>query len=279
MKNLPLCLIFLMIFVFCACTSVQNDSLMPKSQVAKGYEPTAEEVYTWFPPSQEKLKARKIRQKQLDAIEGEMSKLYLNHENNLQLVDEFGNELDPWSPAVSNWEGRFQQQIVIEEKKSEALAGSLDSLKKEKAVVDKKFAAMQTVKRETVFSYDDYKVAVGLFRDGKYDDSINTFKKVLSKNPPLPLMDNIHFAISSSYYHLKKYKEAITHLDQIINKYPEGDKWHMSYIMLGLIYNTLGQKSQAVYGLEEVLKKNPPTDIIRLVNRLRKLIDVVPAES
>jgi len=268
-----------MIFVFCGCSSAQNNSLMPGSQVAKEYEPTAEEVYTWFPPSQEKLKARKIRQKQLDAIEGEISKLYLNHENNLQVVEGFKNELDPWSPAVSNWESRFQQQIVLEEKKGEALAGSLDSVKKEKAVVDKKFAAWQTVPTKTVFSYDDYKVAVGLFRDGKYDDSIQTFKKVLLKNPPLPLMDNIHFAISSSYYHLKKYKEAITHLDQIIKKYPEGDKWHMSYIMLGLIYNTLGQKSQAVYGLEEVLKKNPPTDIIKLVNRLRKLIDVVPTES
>ncbi len=279
MKNPARNLIFFTVLLFCACAQVQNLTLMSEEPPVKGSEPTVEEVYTWFPPSQEKLQARKLRQQHLDSIEVEVSQLYLNHENNIKLANRFEDRVDPWAPAISNWESRVQQEIVLQEKRGESAGRILDSVKKEMAVVDQKLEDFKKVPPKSGFSYNDYVVAVGFFRDGKYKESIDTFKKVLAQRPPLALMDNIHFAISSSYYHLKEYKKTVFHLDKIIKKYPEGDKWHMSYVMLGLAYNALGQKSQAIYGLEEVLKKNPPTQIIKLVNRLRKLIDVEPAES
>jgi|GEM_PF-602603 len=273
MKNPPISLIFFTIFLFSACTNVQQANMVSNASSPGMHEPTVEEVYTWFPPDRKKLKIRQLRQRHLDSIAMEISKLYLNHEQNLKLAKRFENQISPWNPALSKWESQTQQKIVLQEKRGEAMQRNFAGIKKKKTDAEKKLAEFKRVKPKKEFSYSDYVKAVGLFRDRKYQESIDTFKKVLLQKPPRPLMDNIHFAISSSYYHMKKYKKAVAHLDKIIKNYPRGDKWHMSYVMLGMVYNELGRKSQAMYGLDEVLKKNPPTQIINLVNRLRKIID------
>ncbi|QPJ65885.1 MAG: tetratricopeptide repeat protein [Candidatus Nitrohelix vancouverensis] len=235
--------------------------------------PSEAEIHAWFPPTQKELEFRKLHQKELDLIEGDIEALFFEHEKHVLMENELRDSVAQVDPKIAELQAKTNAEIEALAKKRQDTVSELDSLKSGADKLSKRIEEYESIKPRPEFSPADYTRGMTLFKEREYQKSVDQFLLVLKQNPPQALMDNIHFAMGSAYFKIKNYPKALDHLNRIVSEYPQGDKWHMSYVLMGLIHNTMGEKSKAIYGLDQALKNNPPTPVIRLINRLIRLID------
>ena len=264
-------LLFLMIGLGCAHTP-EEPPKQTKAQKFQNMHP--EERHIWLPPSEEELEARRQRQKRLDVVAADLERLFMG------FADILGNEiilenlLRGKEPELQQLEARLNQQIAHEEKVEDLnqviqemegdineMDASLDAIRQERS----------SPKVPPIADPDDYRLAILLFRNGQYLKSIAAFQRILEKDHPAHLEDNILFGLASNYYKLKQDNAALQHLDTIIQKHPKGDKWLVSHAMSGLIYNRQGQSGKAIPLLESALQHQPNPELLKIINRLLQL--------
>ena len=264
-------LLFLLIGLGCAHTSEES----PKQTKAQKFQTMhPEERHIWLPPSEEELEARRQRQKRLDVVAADLERLFMG------FADILGNEiilenlLRGKEPELQQLEARLNQQMAHEEEVKDLnqvlqemegnikeMDASLEAIRKERS----------TQKVPPIADPDDYRLAILLFRNGQYLKSIAAFQRILEKDHPAHLEDNILFGLASNYYKLKQDDAALQHLDTIIQNHLKGDKWLVSHAMSGLIYNRQGQSGKAIPILESALQHQPNPELLKIINRLLKL--------
>jgi len=230
-------------------------------------------MYAWKPASRDQLDLRRERQQALDEVAYLIEQRFYDNDdlkNFTQMVQASADGIEPQLTGVV-----LQAKAGIVD-----VLDNFSRLQTEMASVQTNGIGLDTdikkydnyLELQKPFDPDGYSDAVLLFKKGSYKESIDSFKKLLKKKPPYFLQDNIHFGIGTSYYKLKKMKQAEKIFAMIVNKYPEGDKWPTAYVMMGLIYNETGRKSKAIYELQRALGKHMRPKNRVLVERLLALI-------
>ena len=244
-----------------------------KAQKLQAMHP--EEQHIWLPPSEEELEARRQRQKHLDVVAADLERLFMGFADILGDEIILENLLRGKESELQELEAQLSQQMVHEERVKE-LNRELQEMEGNVQEMDDRLEPIREERASRTVAppkaeQDDYRLAILLFRDGHYLKSIAAFHRILEKDYPPHLKDNILFGLASNYYKLKQYDEALANLDAIIQNYPKGDKWLVSHAMAGLIYNRQGQSSKAIPVLESALQHQPNPDLLKIIHRLLKL--------
>jgi tol-pal system protein YbgF len=109
-----------------------------------------------------------------------------------------------------------------------------------------------------------YAAAYGLFKEGKYDKSRESFEYFLKQYPDTEFSDNAQFWVGECYYFEKKYEKAIVEYDKVTKNFPEGDKVPYALLKQGLSFLKLGDKASAKLLLQQVAKEFPNTGQARI---------------
>lgn len=263
--------IILFLVALMGCSSTPEEPAQEEAKADKFEDMHPEERHIWHPPSEAELEARRQRQKWLDVVAADLERLFMGFADIMGDEIILENLLRETEPELKQLEALLDQQRA---RQSEELARELkamgDSVGEMKADLEKirkdrkKQAARQVQK-------DEYRLAILLFRNGKYLRSIAVFKSILGKKFPARLKDNILFGLASNYFKLKQYDKALVPLKNIIRHHRKGDKWLVSHAMTGLIYNFQGNTLQAVKILESALRHQPKPELLKIINRLLKI--------
>ncbi|MEI7672895.1 MAG: tol-pal system protein YbgF [Deltaproteobacteria bacterium] len=117
-----------------------------------------------------------------------------------------------------------------------------------------------------------YAAAYGLFKEGKYEKSRESFENFLKQFPDTEFSDNAQFWVGECYYFEKKYEKAIVEYDKVIKNFPEGNKVPYALLKQGLSFLKLGDKVSAKLLLQRVAKDFPNTSQARIARA--KLLEV-----
>ena len=117
-----------------------------------------------------------------------------------------------------------------------------------------------------------YAAAYGLFKEGKYEKSRESFENFLKQFPDTEFSDNAQFWVGECYYFEKKYEKAIVEYDKVTKNFPEGNKVPYALLKQGLSFLKLGDKVSAKLLLQRVAKDFPNTSQARIARA--KLLEV-----
>jgi tetratricopeptide (TPR) repeat protein len=276
---------FWVLFVLIGLGCAQTPKVPPKQTlIKKPLKQTAvkkprsmrpQERHIWVPPNKKELEARRKRQKRLDVVAADMERLFMGY------ADILGNEIilenlvRRKEPEILRMETRLARQSDPGDERMKEMNQVLQEIEGSVRDMD---ASLEAIRKERGIRKgspknwtDDYRLAILLFRDGQYRESISKFNSILEKKYPPPLKDNILFGLASNYYRIKKYNKALVYLDDIILNHPRGDKWLVSHAMSGLIYNLQGKPGKSIPILESALRHQPNPELLKIINRLYKL--------
>lgn len=230
------------------------------------------EMYAWEPPSEDDLRLRRVRQRDMDALAVEIEKLFivdndLSKEESVMLA-----ALMATDQKLQSTESLINEKIGGVAKKVEEKQAAIDDLKGSVKKAETEIDDIKNPKPPKKLAPEFYNDAIILYKQGRFDKSISQFETALKEKPPHFLLDNIHFGIGSAYYRLHKWKQAAKHFNVVLDKYGEGDKWPASHLMLALVYNIINEKSKAVYQLETALARNIPDETRKVVERVLPII-------
>ncbi|MDD5475209.1 MAG: tol-pal system protein YbgF [Syntrophales bacterium] len=151
----------------------------------------------------------------------------------------------------------------------EDLQLTLEQIEARLKVIEKKLAIPETtpgipdVKRPDPDKPRDsetiYSEAYGLFKDGKFKESRDTFQQFLKSFPETEYSDNAQFWIGESYYFEGKYEEAILEYQKVIQDYPQGSRVPNALLKQALSFEKLGETSSATLLLQRVVRDFPGT--------------------
>jgi TolA-binding protein len=237
------------------------------------------EMHSWQPPDENVLANRRANQIGLDSLTEEISILFLNHASlsrqeltMLEIISQDDHKIDAMDSA-------FTQRVESEQERVNRMRKDFELTKSGFLNANARLKKIMEIKPPLLFSTSDYNSAMHSFRDGKFQDSLTLFFKLIKQKPPSFLKDNIQFGVGSAYYRLKNYPQAIKYFQSILDNYAQGDKRFISYFMLGVIHNLQGQKSRALYLLEQALSKNPPEKMRTMINRLINIVNDEPTHA
>lgn len=117
-----------------------------------------------------------------------------------------------------------------------------------------------------------YAAAYGLFKEGKYEKSRESFENFLKLYPDTEFSDNAQFWVGECYYFEKKYEKAIVEYDKVTKNFPEGNKFPFALLKQGLSFLKLGDKASAKLLLQQVIKDFPNTSQARIARA--KLLEI-----
>ena len=93
-----------------------------------------------------------------------------------------------------------------------------------------------------------------LMEEGKYEDAIKEFNKVIELNPNNP---EPYKGRGSAYRWLKNYDEAVSDLNKALSINPNDD---FTYVILGFCLNKQGKYEEAINQLNKAIEINPDYD-------------------
>lgn len=117
-----------------------------------------------------------------------------------------------------------------------------------------------------------YAAAYGLFKEGKYEKSRESFENFLKLYPDTEFSDNAQFWLGECYYFEKKYEKAIVEYDKVTKNFPEGNKVPYALLKQGFSFLKLGDKVSAKLLLQQVTKDFPNTSQARIARA--KLLEI-----
>jgi tol-pal system protein YbgF len=129
-------------------------------------------------------------------------------------------------------------------------------------------AAVEPKTRETEL----YDKSIALYRDGKYEESVEGFKTFLKTFPKSDRADNAHFWIGESYMALKQYEQAILAYQEVIKNYPKGNKVPSALLRQAFAFLEIKDQTSAKLLLNRVVKNHPNSSEAKIAqNKLATL--------
>jgi len=113
---------------------------------------------------------------------------------------------------------------------------------------------------------DPYAAAYNLYKEKRYAESRDAFKKFLQQFPQTEYSDNAQFWIGESYYKEENYEEAILAYEEAIKKYPQGNKIPDALLKQALCFRALGDQTSSKIIFQRVIEqypKSPQAEIAR----------------
>lgn len=105
-----------------------------------------------------------------------------------------------------------------------------------------------------------YDSALSTYKEGKYEEAIDSFEAFLKTYPDSVLADNAQFWIGESYASLKQYEKAIIAYHKVITNYPEGNKASNAMLRQAVAFEAIDDKIGSKLLLEKIIKVYPDSD-------------------
>ena len=166
------------------------------------------------------------------------------------------NNLDDISSRLTHLEN-YMGMIKGKETKEKSKEGEGSAAAKEETTTDKETA---------------YSSAYSIFKNGRYDEAKEAFRKFLKSFPDSEYSDNAQFWIGECDYFEGKYEEAIVEYERVIQIYPQGNKVPNAFLKQALSFLKLDDKSSAKLLLQRVIKDYPNTTSANVARK--KLVDI-----
>lgn len=105
-----------------------------------------------------------------------------------------------------------------------------------------------------------YEYALGLYRQGKYNEAQQTFRSFLDQHPKSDRADNAHFWIGEAHMALGEYEQAILAYQNVIKDYPKGNKVANAMLRQAVAFLEIDDKTSARILLKKIVKEHPGTN-------------------
>ncbi len=119
---------------------------------------------------------------------------------------------------------------------------------------------------------DDYKEALNKFYYQRYDDAVEIFESLLTRDPQHKLAGNIQYWIGESYYALRQYKKAFNAFNMVFNT-NAFDKYDDTQLKLGFCYFKMGKMRSAVGEFQNLLTYYPNSEHVTIAIRQIGIIE------
>ncbi len=104
-----------------------------------------------------------------------------------------------------------------------------------------------------------FDAALNLYKQKKYAQAIEAFKKFMNQYKNSPLKADAVFYTAECYYNKGEYDKAIINYDYFSNTYPKSPKVAEAILKEGISFIKMGDKVDGNYLLQKVIKKYPNT--------------------
>jgi tol-pal system protein YbgF len=173
-------------------------------------------------------------------------------ERDLGDQDAMRNKVQELSNRVTVLENTLQKQ-----KESPGAEAPAQGASKPGEAVRGQPATPEAPKNKEIEQYDN---ALGSYKEGKYEESINAFKSFLKTYPKSDRADNAYFWIGESYMGLKQYEQAILAFQDLIKKYPKGNKAANALLGQAQAFQEIKDKTSAELLYKKIIKNYPGTN-------------------
>lgn len=109
-----------------------------------------------------------------------------------------------------------------------------------------------------------YRQAFGLLNDGRYEEAIEGFQRVLANHPSGRYAGNAQYWLGESFYVTRDFDAARDSFEKVVTHYPESVKVPDAMLKLGFIHYELSQWKAARNALKIVTKQYPQSTAARL---------------
>jgi tol-pal system protein YbgF len=117
---------------------------------------------------------------------------------------------------------------------------------------------------------DNYRVALELLREERYDQSAASFQQFLVAFPKSQLASNAQYWLAESFYASNKFEQALAVFAEVIDKYPSSSKVPDAVLKLGYCNYSLKRWNDARAALTRVQAEYPTTTAARLAEQYLK---------
>ncbi len=105
-----------------------------------------------------------------------------------------------------------------------------------------------------------YERGKNLFRLNQYDKTVDTFRKLLDREPSFPARAEVLFRTGVSLFNLAKRSDAAVVLEKMVRDYPADPRTPEALYWLGKSYSTLGDWDRGVKTFQKILDRFPGSD-------------------
>ena len=102
-----------------------------------------------------------------------------------------------------------------------------------------------------------YDLSLSLFREEKYEQALEGFKRFLSEYPKSDLADNSQFWIGECFMGLKQYEQAILAYQDVVKNYPKENKVPNAMLRQAIAFLEINDKISSKLLLKKVIKQFP----------------------
>ncbi|MBP1739976.1 MAG: lipoprotein [Deltaproteobacteria bacterium] len=124
-------------------------------------------------------------------------------------------------------------------------------------------AAVEPKNKETEL----YDKSIALFRDGKYEETVEGFRTFLKTFPKSDRAGDAHFWIGESYMALKQYEQAILAYQEVIKNYPKGNKVPSALLRQAFAFLDIKDQTSAKLLLNRVVKNYPSSSEAKIAQK------------
>ncbi len=117
-----------------------------------------------------------------------------------------------------------------------------------------------------------YNATLSLYREEKYEQASEDFKKFLNLYPKSDLADNAQFWIGECLMALKQYEQAILAYQEVITKYPKGNKVPNAMLRQAIAFLEINDKTSSKLLLQKVIKQFPGSSEAQIAQKKLKTI-------
>jgi len=117
---------------------------------------------------------------------------------------------------------------------------------------------------------DNYRVALELLREERYEQSAASFKQFLIEFPSSQLASNAQYWLAESYYASNQFDKALADFTLVIDKYPNSSKVPDALLKVGYCNYSLKRWNDARAALTRVQTEYPTTTAARLADQYLK---------
>jgi tol-pal system protein YbgF len=117
---------------------------------------------------------------------------------------------------------------------------------------------------------DNYRVALELLREERYEESAASFQQFLIAFPSSQLASNAQYWLAESFYASNKFDQALSGFAEVIEKYPSSSKVPDALLKMGYCNYSLKRWDAARAALTRVQAECPTTTAARLADQYLK---------
>lgn len=144
-----------------------------------------------------------------------------------------------------------------------------EGAKQEESDAAKETGSTGTEEGETI-----YQEAFVYLNNGRYDDAIADFKRLIETYPDSNYADNSQYWLGETFYVTRDFDAARENFNKVIEQYPESNKVPDALVKLGYIEYELSSWKKARKTLKSVIEQYPESNAAKLaqdrLNRMRK---------